>query len=102
MTARRDCGHCHKFMYHETGDYRGQPVRGPSGNLHQRPRGTRPPCYHKKPDGTSQCAKGRPFRTDLYTSNLLAYRHFRECRAVRSFPDDPIVRKNAAILDSLE
>jgi len=30
------------------------------------------------------------------------YRHYRECKAVGSFPDDPVVRRNAAAIRDVE
>ena len=40
--------------------------------------------------------------TTLLPCNELAYEHYRECRAVGEFPDDPIVRRNAVIIRSVE
>jgi hypothetical protein len=34
--------------------------------------------------------------------NRDAYRHYRECRATGNFPDDPIVRRNAALIREQE
>ena len=34
--------------------------------------------------------------------NELAYTHYLECKAVGSFPDDPIVRRNASLIRSVE
>lgn len=34
--------------------------------------------------------------------NWQAYEHYRECRAVGQFPDDPIVRRNAATIRQIE
>ena len=41
-------------------------------------------------------------QADLSPRNRRVIRHYRECRAVGKFPDDPLVRKNAAILFELE
>ena len=30
------------------------------------------------------------------------YQHYRECRAVGQFPDDPLVRRNAAEIQDVE
>jgi hypothetical protein len=32
----------------------------------------------------------------------MAYQHYRECRAVSSFPDDGVVRYNASIIRDIE
>jgi hypothetical protein len=34
--------------------------------------------------------------------NFAAWRHYRQCRAVGIFPDDPIVRRNAEIIREIE
>lgn len=39
---------------------------------------------------------------DLSDANLAAYRHYRECRAVGHFPDDPQVREDAALIMQVE
>lgn len=45
----------------------------------------------------------KPFPgTDLTERNWLAYKHYKECRATLRFPDDPIVRRNAAIIRAVE
>jgi hypothetical protein len=38
----------------------------------------------------------------LSAANLLAYEHYRTCRAVGAFPDDPIVRQNALLIRDVE
>jgi len=91
--AHRDCGDCQRWQYnHETGElelWRGQPIErcGP------------PPCRL----GAGQCAKGTPEDSKALTSqNLQAYQHYMECKATFSFPDDPIVRRNAGIIKMAE
>ena len=45
------------------------------------------------------CPKGTPENSRaLSESNQRCYEHYLECRAVGKFPDDPIVRRNAAII----
>lgn len=45
------------------------------------------------------CPKGSPERPKgLSDRNKAAYRHFRECEATGLFPDDPIVKRNAAVI----
>jgi len=39
---------------------------------------------------------------DLSERNWRAYQHYRECRAVGRFPDDPIVRQNASLIRMVE
>ena len=57
------------------------------------------PCQDPK----RGCPKGTPENPrNLLLCNELAYEHYRECRAVGEFPDDPIVRRNAAIIRAVE
>ncbi len=47
------------------------------------------------------CPNGTPEKPlSLSRKNRLAFRHYQECIAVSHFPDDPIVRQNAAIIRS--
>ncbi len=49
------------------------------------------------------CPKGTPENPkSLSPKNEQAYQHYRECRAVGVWGDDPIVRQNAAVIRSLE
>lgn len=96
--AGRDCQHCQRFAYDEL---TGRPYQNPprNGKLIPRPAGNQPPC---RIDGVG-CPKGNPEHpTDLNERNRQAYRHYLECRAVGSFPDDPIVRRNAALIRAEE
>lgn len=45
------------------------------------------------------CPKGTPEKPNtLNAANQQCYDHYRECRAVGQFPDDPVVKRNAAII----
>ncbi len=49
------------------------------------------------------CPKGTPENQKTLTpANLDCYMHYRQCRAVGSFPDDPLVRQNAEIIRTQE
>jgi hypothetical protein len=39
---------------------------------------------------------------EISPKNASAYRHYKECRAIGVFPDDPIVRRNATIIYEIE
>jgi len=96
--AYRDCGDCQKWVYNErTGErdsYRGKPIPR---------RAAPPPCRFQDAKGKSLCPKGTPEDGgDLNQRNRKVYEHYLECRAVGSFPDDPIVRRNAAIIRQVE
>jgi len=79
----------------------GRPYENPprSGRLVVRPQGTAPPCRISGvgcPKGTPENARG------LNAANQAAWRFDRECRAVGQFPDDPLVRRNAALIRQVE
>lgn len=67
---------------------------------------------YDQPDGSSPCPpmcrrkegcpKGTPENPNsLSPENERCYEHFRECKAVGQFPDDPIVRRNAAVIQEI-
>lgn len=96
--AYRSCEDCKKFIYnHETGVREDWPPG--SGRPVPRPPGMLPPCSI----GPKACAKISPeANVELNERNQRVYRHYLECRATGTFPDDPIVRENAAIIRSIE
>lgn len=91
--AMRDCQHCQKWLYDEkTGR-----VEQRAGKDVLRP-GTPTPCRFPK-----GCPKGTPEKQlSLTPKNEMAYQHYKECKAVGAFPDDPIVRRNAAMIRAVE
>ena len=92
--SRRDCGECKMWWYdHGTG----RVVRR-GGKMLKRPEGSPLPC-----ETQSGCAKGTPEEQEsLSPKNVRAYEHYLNCRAVMLFPDDPIVRRNARIISTVE
>ena len=49
------------------------------------------------------CPKGTPEEPRTLTpENEMCYQHYLECRAVRQWPDDSVVRRNAAIIRDVE
>lgn len=94
LVAYRDCQSCQKWMYDEN---TGEIVVHPPKTGQPLPRIGKPPCMtHVK------CAKGSPDeRRELSPRNWQAYNHYLECAAVGQFPDDPIVRRNAAIIKAV-
>ncbi len=92
--ASRDCGDCQKWQYDEsTGK------RYTSGNTKRLvPRHGPTPCRTHV-----GCPKGTPEnQLNLTPENTQVYLHYLECRAVGEFPNDPIVRNNAALIRSVE
>src|SRR5579863_9431193 len=98
QVAFRNCDHCQMYVYDEK---TGRPYQHPphSGRLVVRPAGTCPPC---RIAGVG-CPKGTPENSrELSAANRAAWRHYRECRATGRFPDDPLVRRHAAIIREVE
>lgn len=92
--ATRDCGRCQKWLYDEK---TGQITQRAGKNV-ERPAGTFPPCR-----SLTGCPKGTPEnQRSLSQKNERAYQHYLECKAVGSFPNDPIVRRNAALIRAVE
>lgn len=46
--------------------------------------------------------KERRYAVELSVKNRRAWQHWRECRAIGQFPDDPVVRRNAEILQAIQ
>lgn len=56
------------------------------------------PCRTEK-----GCPKGTPEEPKtLWPENELFYEFYKQCKAVGQWPDDPIVRRNAAVIADLE
>lgn len=96
VIAARSCEDCQKFLY---ADVPGKPpatepsTRG--GVVLLRPSGSKPPCRYK---GTP-CPKGTPENPKTLTpENRIVLEHYRQCAATGHFPDDPIVKHNAALI----
>lgn len=86
-----DCNDCHQFLYDiDTGKpqlWRGKPAK--------RPAHVPPPC--------KKCPKQGPDKhTTLTIGNQDCVQHYLECKATGHFPDDPLVRRHAAILQMVE
>lgn len=95
--AYRDCEDCKAWMYdEETGERalrHGRPIK----------RAGKPPCGFPTGPDTTRCPKGTPEAgIELSERNWLAWQHYQECAAVGQFPDDPIVKRNAAIISRVE
>lgn len=49
------------------------------------------------------CPKGTPEKPkNLSAENRFCWQHYKECRAIGLFPDDAVVRRNAALIRELE
>ena len=88
--ARRSCDDCKKWWYNEK---TGLITVAGFGVKQERVGPT--PC-----ETELGCAKGTPDKQNvLNTANKWAYTHYKHCAATDCFPDDPIVRQNASIIE---
>ena len=86
--ARRSCDECKKWWYSEQ-----------TGLVLLNGDGAKLERFGPTLCQTTGCAKGTPDQQKcLNKANKWAWRHFRDCDAVGQFPDDPIVRRNAAMI----
>ena len=98
QVATRSCEDCQAWVYNEKTGQREIVGRNESRRYLPRVPGMAP-CRLKG----MGCAKGTPENPKgLNDANLAAYEHYRECRAVGQWPDDPIVRRNAALIRDVE
>jgi hypothetical protein len=99
--AYRDCDHCQKYLYDED---TGLVELGRDGQPEMRYDACPPRCRLPVDErGRSLCPKGTPENPrSLLPIMEQCYQHYRECRAVGSFPDDPLVRRNAAAIRDVE
>lgn len=96
--AARSCDDCKKYIYNDDGTVTTK--TGPDGRTKLpvlRPEGTVTPCWQcpKIPEGVLPKSENA---IELNAKNRTAFRHYKECRAVGRFPDDPIVLRNAAVI----
>jgi hypothetical protein len=99
--ASRSCADCQKYLYDDRPNGMATKVTERGGQKVERIPGQRPRC-----EWCPKVAKGDPpvpaSAQDISVRNLEAVVHYRECRAVLRFPDDPWVRRNAAIIRDVE
>ncbi len=98
--AARSCEDCVRYLYYD---------RGPNDFGERVERGGIPIPRGKSPTPCMWCPKipagARPApenAIELSLQNLQAWTHYRECKAVGSFPHDAIVRMNAGIVAEAE
>lgn len=96
--ASRDCEDCLRFVYNDDPSHaehgqrvmvRGEPLK----------RTAQVPTLCQ----LGRCPKGTPEESrELSEANRQAWSHYRRCRAVGRFPDDPVVARNAEVIESAE
>jgi len=95
--AARSCSDCQQFLYYDRGPGEFGDVVMRGGKKQPRQRGQKTPCWccpkiapgdEPKPENAQE----------LSDRNTMAFLFHRECAAVGHFPNDAIVRRNAAII----
>lgn len=102
MLDARDCSHCREFFYDDDpqSPHYGFPRKKHNGTDELRKRDWSCPPSCETPRGCPVGHHEKPCR--LTPENRQAYEHYLECKAIGDFPDDPIVRRNAAIIARAE
>lgn len=101
--AARPCDTCTRFVhFDEPGKFGAVVTRGgkPVRRLPTLP----PPCHYcpKQPADVPADQRSPHTAVELSDKNWQAWQHYRECQATGRFPDDPIVRRNAALIAAAE
>lgn len=96
----RTCADCASFMYEDNG--KKKLMRG-TDKPWPRPLGVVTPCHKcpKVPDDAPKDRHGhkhRRYAVEITDKTWATIQHYDECEAVGQFPDDAIVRRNAAII----
>lgn len=101
--AGRSCETCKKYLHDDSGGRFGQVVRRPAktGPPVPRPAGSKTPCA-VCPKIPAAMPADSLYAVELTPELVATYSHYLECKAVGQFPDDPIVRRNAAIISAVE
>lgn len=94
----RTCEKCEKYQYEDTIGKMGPLVMLESGQPMKRPAGCQTPCYMCPKVPKSATEKTRASAIEPTEKSLTAIRHYQQCAAVRDFPKDEIVYRNAGIL----
>lgn len=84
---------CKLYMYDEKTGERHELA---DGTFYRRPEGTHPPCHYDK----KACPKGtyEDRKAELSDRNRKTYLHYLRCKATNQFPNDDLVRHNAALI----
>jgi hypothetical protein len=94
----RTCEKCEKYQYHDTIEKMGELIVLESGEPMKRPVGCQAPCYMCPKIPKSVKEKTRASAIEPTERSLTAIEHYQQCEAVRRFPEDEIVERNAGII----
>ncbi|WP_397568530.1 hypothetical protein [Schlesneria sp. T3-172] len=97
--ARMNCQVCEKYVVNES---TWQLEQGRDGQPVERLKHLGPSFLAACRDPARGCPKGTPeLPNSLTAENQLCYQHYCECVSTGSFPDDPVVRRNAAVIQGV-
>ena len=101
--AKRSCSDCRQFVYLDSPGQFGKRVERGGVPVRRLPAHT-PPCRTcpKQPADVPEDGRCPQTAEELSETNWQAWFHYRQCKAVGQFPDDPIVRRNAAFFAAAE
>lgn len=94
--AARSCDDCRRYVYKPDGEILRRPAR--VGLPVLRPAGSPTPCHTCPKIPADSPVRDPSQAVELNAKNRQAYWHYQQCAAVGHFPDDPIVKRNAAII----
>jgi hypothetical protein len=100
QAAARSCEDCRKYLYNDRpGDFAEKPLVR-AGKPVPRPANASPPCCwcDKQPPDVPETERTPATACELSEQNWQAYQFHRGCEAVGRFPNDPIVRRNGAVI----
>lgn len=68
-----------------------------------RPPESETPCFKcaKQPGSLKMQERSRIHGGDVTPKSMKTFRHYRQCKAVGSFPHDPIVGRNAVVISDM-
>lgn len=95
--AALSCDDCARWLHTDGGFDRDTSARG-RGKRRPRPPGQPTPCWDCPKIPRDAPRRERRHAEEMSPKNRLAYRHYRECAATGHWPDDAIVRRNAAAI----
>lgn len=102
--ASRSCSDCRRWVYADRpGDFADAPADRGGAKVPRLPT-QRPPCSYcpKQPADVPDRLRTPDTAVELSGKNWQAYHFHSECAAVGQFPDDAIVRRNAAVIGRIE
>lgn len=99
--ATRTCQSCRTYAYNSEGEICRIPQKSPTGTPVRRTPLEVLPCGNcpKIPPGAEPLSVNA---IELTAQNARVYVHYLECKYTNSFPDDPLVKRHAAIIGLIE